>query len=118
MEQAFVDKHKLDVAEGTTATTGAHVFRALTPAQRVHIITGIGTGESGRDEELMHQCAESGWRYTPPAPEETTQERSDRWKKMREGCTPWKRMRDCAWARGMPCSPMRAPGPAPRGPTT
>ena len=70
-EQAFVDKHTLDVTEGATATTGAHVFRALTPAQRAHIITGIGGGESGREAELMHQCAESGGGTRPQPPTRT-----------------------------------------------
>ena len=58
LEQAFVDKHKLDVAEGTTATTGAHVFRARASAQRLRVINGIGGKDSRHEASLMMRlCA-------------------------------------------------------------
>ena len=85
-------RNKLDVAEGTTATTGTHVSRALACAQRLHVINGIGGRDSRHEASPMRLCAESGWPHTPPAPEETTQERGDRRRKMREGRAAWVRM--------------------------
>ena len=54
----------------------------------------------------MCLCAESGLPHTPPAREETTQERGDRRRKMREGRAAWVRMR--VGTEGAPFTDARA----------